>query len=70
MSFSGPAGPQGLSRHLAGWAALQSLSVCFVGADILQSWYFTMKEDQTHPLTQVFISELLYHGPFMFNLLN
>lgn len=51
MPLSGPAGPQGLSQHLAGGAALRSLLVCFVGADILQSGRFTMKEDQALPLT-------------------
>lgn len=65
-----PAGFQGLSRHLAMWAALQSLLVCMVWADILQNWYFTINEDQTLSQTQVFISELLYHCSFMLDLLN
>lgn len=65
-----PAGFQGLSCHLAMWAALQSLLVCMVWADILQNWYFTINEDQTLSRTQVFISELLYHCSFMLDLLN
>lgn len=64
-----PAGFQSLSRHLAMWAALQSLLVCMVWADILQNWYFTINED-TLSRTQVFISELLYHCSFMLDLLN
>lgn len=34
MSLFSPPCPWGLSQYLAGWVALQSLLVCFLGADI------------------------------------